>query len=502
MEKLKLKRIIVFIIALISLTPASLFSQNNFEITVIDSFKWTDYSGIGVESADAVEFNGSVFLSYYYTPNASNKSYVFFTKKIGGAFSIDTVATIIRDGSLHHKETAIQIDSSGNPWVYYVYGGNIFASRKIDGEWVTDQIATDLFISSITTIEGGANTIGLFYKGTTTPAQTSTGLMFTQWKNNAWETKILYEKPYGWRDPSPSAVQVGNDIYVSFITISGSPDSVIVHVLKGNNGNWEQDFSDVVVGQVGGAYISDRGMLGKSENGNVLLWREYGRTDLGEGLGWRLFEKDINGWHRIQLQSPPNGFMGWPQGSNIVVTSNKTVVMVSESNGFGTKISWVKPDGSCGVNDKLPRWEWNPFSVWLQDIVTIGDNICIYYVNGAAYNYDYPVTFKEAKININDLVTGIEINENNLPTKFSLSQNYPNPFNPSTTINYSLPKSRNVTLKVFDILGQEVTTLVNEKQSAGKYEVKFDADNLSSGIYFYRLKANNLWKTKKMILLK
>ena len=89
-----------------------------------------------------------------------------------------------------------------------------------------------------------------------------------------------------------------------------------------------------------------------------------------------------------------------------------------------------------------------------------------------------------------------------MPLDFKLYQNYPNPFNPSTTINYLLPEGGNVTLKIYDILGQEVTTLVNKKQSAGKYKVKFDAGNLSSGIYFYRLIADNFWKTKKMILLK
>ncbi|MFA6978757.1 MAG: T9SS type A sorting domain-containing protein [Ignavibacteriaceae bacterium] len=88
------------------------------------------------------------------------------------------------------------------------------------------------------------------------------------------------------------------------------------------------------------------------------------------------------------------------------------------------------------------------------------------------------------------------------PTKFSLSQNYPNPFNPSTTINYQLPISGNVTLKVFDVLGKEVTSLVNEKKEAGNYTVEFSTTNLASGTYFYRLQAGDFVQIKKMVILK
>ena len=85
---------------------------------------------------------------------------------------------------------------------------------------------------------------------------------------------------------------------------------------------------------------------------------------------------------------------------------------------------------------------------------------------------------------------------------YSLSQNYPNPFNPTTVIKYSLAKPSNVTLKVYDLVGQEVATLVNAKQTAGKHNVSFDASNLSSGVYFYTLRAGDYTATKKMMLLK
>jgi hypothetical protein len=89
-----------------------------------------------------------------------------------------------------------------------------------------------------------------------------------------------------------------------------------------------------------------------------------------------------------------------------------------------------------------------------------------------------------------------------LPNKLALGQNFPNPFNPSTTISFSIPERSHVTLKVFNILGQEVETLLNETINAGAYETIWDASNQASGIYFYRLRFENQVMTKKMALLK
>lgn len=88
------------------------------------------------------------------------------------------------------------------------------------------------------------------------------------------------------------------------------------------------------------------------------------------------------------------------------------------------------------------------------------------------------------------------------PNNFVLSQNYPNPFNPSTTLNYSLPESGLVTLKIYDILGREIKTLVEEIKPAGNYSVQFGGQNLTSGIYFYQLRSGNFISTRKMVLIK
>ena len=101
-----------------------------------------------------------------------------------------------------------------------------------------------------------------------------------------------------------------------------------------------------------------------------------------------------------------------------------------------------------------------------------------------------------------DFVTDVEDITETLPTVYSLDQNYPNPFNPATMINFSVPKEEFVTLNVYNSIGQQVATLVNESKTAGTYRVDFNAANLSSGIYFYKITAGNFTETKKMILMK
>jgi hypothetical protein len=99
-------------------------------------------------------------------------------------------------------------------------------------------------------------------------------------------------------------------------------------------------------------------------------------------------------------------------------------------------------------------------------------------------------------------IVGVKKEESSVPSSFSLSQNYPNPFNPTTTIKYSIAKPSNVSLKIYNVLGQEVVTLVNQHQIAGSYVTTFDASRFASGVYFYRLNAGSFSQVKKMLLLK
>ena len=97
---------------------------------------------------------------------------------------------------------------------------------------------------------------------------------------------------------------------------------------------------------------------------------------------------------------------------------------------------------------------------------------------------------------------GVDKPENSLPQRYKLEQNYPNPFNPATQIVFEIPSGEFVSLRIFNMLGQQVAVLVNEQRPAGAYTVTFRANNLPSGMYFYRLIAGSFQQTRKLLLLK
>jgi hypothetical protein len=124
------------------------------------------------------------------------------------------------------------------------------------------------------------------------------------------------------------------------------------------------------------------------------------------------------------------------------------------------------------------------FREWVLDAVN----------DGASYSLDL------VKSTAN--ITGVTHNENIVPDKYSISQNYPNPFNPTTKIDFAIPKSGFVSIKVYDMLGKEVAQLVNEDYNAGSYTIHFTANKLTSGTYFYKIQAGDFTAVKSMILVK
>ena len=115
-----------------------------------------------------------------------------------------------------------------------------------------------------------------------------------------------------------------------------------------------------------------------------------------------------------------------------------------------------------------------------------------------------PANFYIDDLRIVKLGATVNVDErtSEIPQKFSLEQNYPNPFNPSTKISYSIPQKSFVTIKVFDLLGSEISQLINEEKETGRYELDFNAVDLSSGVYFYKIEVGDFSEIKKMVLLR
>jgi hypothetical protein len=119
------------------------------------------------------------------------------------------------------------------------------------------------------------------------------------------------------------------------------------------------------------------------------------------------------------------------------------------------------------------------------------------------HNPFYVLAIYNASMNI----IGVKPTSNEIPTRFELAQNYPNPFNPTTTIKFSIAKTSNVTIKIYDVMGKEINTLVNQKMTPGKYDVKWSSINnnnqiVASGVYFYRIETGEFTDVKKMVLVK
>lgn len=170
------------------------------------------------------------------------------------------------------------------------------------------------------------------------------------------------------------------------------------------------------------------------------------------------------------------------------------------------------------INDRLER---NGISVYLNDGLgnfTVRENCYFPHADGFPWfikaadfdldgRTDIAITSSSDSLyvlyNLGGGTVGVKNEElKYTPNSFSLEQNFPNPFNPTTTIQYSLPQAEDVTLKIYNLLGEEVKTLVNDYQQAGKHSVQINANNLPSGVYFYRIQAGNFVQTKKMILIK
>ena len=187
---------------------------------------------------------------------------------------------------------------------------------------------------------------------------------------------------------------------------------------------------------------------------------------------------------------------------------------IIESDNNSNIIVWGENRAPAGMYaqkiDEQGNKLWNNdkfigSQIWESTVITDGNNGAIIVWNNSGGIYAQQISKNG---NLGEIITSVNEDNNNInPGSFYLTQNYPNPFNPVTVIKYEIPGQArndniNVQLKVYDILGKEVATLINEEKPAGNYEVTFDASALSSGIYFYRLQAGSFIEVKKMILLK
>ena len=177
-------------------------------------------------------------------------------------------------------------------------------------------------------------------------------------------------------------------------------------------------------------------------------------------------------------------------------------------HGPAQLVSEFTPDSNlaiyfdCGMQDELFMY---PFNIGFRDTLNLlGLNYKFLSYNGThsppiLNRYPFSLSFFDSVLNP---ISNTIYKPSNKVNSFVLSQNYPNPFNPSTNIEFTLPKLEFVTLKVFNILGEEIATVVNNKLQAGNHTYRFDGSSMASGVYLYRIEAGEFQDVKKMILLR
>ena len=255
-------------------------------------------------------------------------------------------------------------------------------------------------------------------------------------------------------------------------------------------------------------YVTGLSVNGKTWN---KPWIEFSDISAGGTLDYNLSSTPDSSWGAAAVDAPPSYPLGTPSapvpespasGDTLTMSDTSLVwqsvpgavsyeLQISTDNAFASAVI-----DSAGINDT---------TFALRSLVNSGKLVLStkYYWRVEAVNDSGRGAYTQPQLFVTPgRILAINTPPAGRPTKFSLSQNYPNPFNPSTSIKYTLPSSQFVSLKVYNVLGQEIETLVDERQGAGDYEVNFDAARFASGVYFCVLIAGGLTATKEMMLLK
>jgi photosystem II stability/assembly factor-like uncharacterized protein len=237
-------------------------------------------------------------------------------------------------------------------------------------------------------------------------------------------------------------------------------------------------------------------------------------TDGGEtwtliGIGAKQFSGGFMTFNDVYFYDDSLGFVGGPYGLMAKTTNageDWTIHVIDDFDEINS-FYFTSPDSGIVVGRPgIARFTTDGGINWFEDPYVTS------FLNGQTISSIIPITehigyiigegnFTLAVADDSTLLTPVETEDSSLP-KYELSQNYPNPFNPSTKINYSVPQYETVTIKVYDLLGKEIATLLNEEKNAGMYQVEFKGEGITSGIYFYKLTVGNYSETKKLVLLK
>jgi uncharacterized delta-60 repeat protein len=423
-------------------------------------------------------------------------------------------------GDSTDQATSIAVDGSGNVYVTGLSTGSgtgyDYATIKYnssgDSVWVKryNGPGNSFDVATSIAVDGTGNVYVTGYSNGNRDSLSSTGLDYSTIKYNSSGDSVWVKRYNGTGNFEDIATSIEVDglgnVYITgytgseptrdFVTIkyNSSGDSVWVKRYNGPGNSTDQSFSISVDGS-GNVYVT--GESRGSETSYDYATIKYNSS--GDSI-----------WIR-KYNGPGNYF---DEANSLVVDDSGNVFVTGRSYGVGTNLDYATVKyNSSGDSVWVKRYNGpgNSDDYAISIAVDASDNVYVTgYSSGIGSGADY-ATIKYSQ------QTGIRQMSSNIPEEFSLSQNYPNPFNPVTNVEFRISnltaKNNNasenynpgggfITLKVYDVFGKEVSTLVNEKLSPGTYKVEFDGRRLSSGVYFYKLTAGEFTDTKRMMLVK
>jgi len=510
------------------------------------------YHGLGNGSDLAKSIVVDVSGNVYVTGNSYVNGYDYATIKYNSSGVQQWVAIYNGTGNGSDNATSLAVDSSGNVYVtglsdgigtssdyatikYNSFGDSIWV-RRYNGPGNGNDWAFSLAVdgSGNVYVSGGNFVNGLNYDYATVKYDSS-GVQ--QWTSRYGGSGNQFDAVYS------LAVDVSGNVYVTGESFGGgtghdyatikynsSGDSLWVRRYIGI-GNGDDAAMSLVIDDFGNVFVS-----GSSEGGGTGLdyaTIKYNSSGVQQWVTrYNAPGNDEDRFFSLAVDSFGNAFVTGYSGilgsdyATVKYNSSGVQQWVAIYNGTGNgddgaqslavdgsgNVYVTGSSGGGGTDLDYATIKYNSFGdlIWVRryngpgnaldgaSSIAIDGSNNVYVTGtstGSGTGEDY------ATIKYSQLVSITPVS-NQIPGAFKLEQNYPNPFNPSTKINYSIPNTQYTILKVYDVLGNEVATLVNEKQNAGSYEIEFEGSNLSSGIYYYKLLTDNFSDTKKMILIR
>ena len=381
-------------------------------------------------------------------------------------------------------------DTSSSSWVYdgkedYVYNTNNKMIVKIESQWNSSSNAWENDRKYEWAYDSNNNKLWEVY---------------FRWHSGAWENSHKYEWTYdGNNKTSEVYTYWGSGVWKNSskeeYTYDGNNNLISENTFKWNSSSnaWVNEYWTLYT------YNSDNKITfenKKNWDSGTSSWKNKERTTYtysGSGKLLHQLEETFNSgsWEKdneyIYAYNGNDHLVSYIENDKDKYTYRYN--SLGNCNG-GSHESWLT---NHWVSTDAPGYMFLPWLFTLDNNAEYSVLMELKWYSSLFPGYEFSVYYKG--------ITDVK-EKKTTPQTFELKQNYPNPFNPSTKISYTLPQSSNVTLKVYDILGNEISTLVNNKQSAGTYELNFDASNLTSGIYFYQIQAGEFTQVHKMLLLK